>query len=250
MCLLNILAFLIKHEMKKLILILTILLICISSFAQYQYKELNYDLKFGFIKGGEANFTTRDTLIDNNYKLHIKLHGYTVGLANALYGVNNEYESFVDSVAFLPTKTNKNLHEQNYRFYNEVWFNSDSDSAYSKKSGWHKVENGICDVVSMMYHLRFSGKLDSLKMDEIISLPFWDTDNWYPLEMKYKGLESVKTKTGTYMCMRIEPILNPTKLFHKGNPINIWFTNDDQKLPVLMELNFKVGSVKCELKDT
>lgn len=240
----------IKSRMKKLILIFSLFLLNSYSFGQYQYKELNYDLKFGFIKGGEANFTTCDTIIDNNYQLYIRLHGYTVGLTNILYGVNNEYESFVDSVVFLPVKTNKNLHEQNYRFNNEVWFNDESDSAFSEKSGWHQVEDGICDVVSMMYHLRFSGKLDSLKVDDIISLPFWDTDSWYFLKMKYKGNEIVKTQTGKHLCMRIEPIMQPTKLFDKGNPINIWFTNDDQKLPVLMELNFRIGSVKCELKNT
>lgn len=235
---------------KKNIVLIIVLFCGVELFGQFQHEKLNYDLKFGFIKGGEANFITSDTLIGNDERVYIKLHGFTVGLANVLYDVNNEYESFVDNTTFLPSKTNKNLHEQNYRFNNEVWFNAESDSAFSQKSGWHKVGDGICDVVSMMYHLRFSGKLDGLKEDQIIKLPFWDTDNWYFLEMRYMGIESVRTKTGTLQCIRIEPIMKPTKLFDKGNPINIWFTDDDLKLPVLMELNFRIGSVKVELKDT
>lgn len=233
----------------KLIILFFTLLYNLQLFAQFKNEYLSYDLKFGFLKGGEANFTACDTIINNNYRFYIKLHGFTLGLADLLYDVDNKYESFVNSVDFLPYKINKNLHEQNYRFYDEVKFYNESDSAYSLKLGWQKVESGMCDVVSMMYHLRFSGKLDGLKINDIISIPFWDTNNWYVLKMQFKGVESIKTNRGRQQCLRIEPLMKPSKLFHEGNPINIWFTNDYSKIPVLMELNFKVGSVKCELKE-
>jgi hypothetical protein len=33
----------------------------------------------------------------------------------------------------------------------------------------------------------------------------------------------------------------------KKMPLTIWITNDAQKLPVMIQFNLKVGSVKCEL---
>jgi hypothetical protein len=235
--------------MKQLIILLYLILCSTFAQAAFPYEILNYELKFGFIKGGEASFIARDTIIDNQSKIHAQLHGYTTGFANALFGVNNFYGSIFDSETFLPESTTKNLSEQRYRFENRVEFNHLEQSAYSQHSGWHQVEAGICDVVTLMYNLRFSGRLDGLVRHDIFTLPFWDTDSWYMLEMRYMGLEQVKTKNGTFECIRIEPIITRGKLFDSGNPINIWFTADEKKLPILMELNFKVGSVKCELKD-
>ncbi len=217
--------------------------------ADFKHETLHFNLRFGFIKGGEATFVTRDTVINNQSKIYGELHGYTTGLTNALFGVNNYYGSIFDRETFLPETATKNLSEQRYRFENLVEFDQAGKSAYSQRSGLHQIESGIVDIVSLLYNLRFSGKLDELEVNEIFAIPFWDTDKWYMLEMRYMGVEMIKTKSGIFECIRIEPIIKTGKLFYPGNPINIWFTADEKKLPVLMELNFKVGTVKCELRD-
>jgi len=215
--------------------------------AKTHHENFSFDLRFGIIKGGEATYNAKDTLIDGKRKIFTTLHAYTTGFANLLYGVNDSFESVVQPVTLLPVSSTKQLHEKDYRFSEHILFNHETNMVYSNRNGWHQVEAGICDVSTMIYHLRFSGKLNALKKGQIIEIPFWDTNEWYMLSMKYMGVETVKTRLGSFSCMRLEPMQVSGRFFNKKNPINIWISNDYRKLPVLMELNFTIGSVRCEL---
>jgi hypothetical protein len=232
--------------MRKLVTIAT-LLICNSLFAQVCPEKLSFELRFGFIKGGEVIYQT-DTVCSNNQKeIHAYLHGYTTGFAKALYGVDDQYESYINADSLLPTVSYKNLHEKDFHLKEEVTYNHNEGVAISKKSGKHNVKKGICDISSLMCNIRFTGKLDNLKPSQVIEVPFWDTDEWYMLKLKYTGTEKVNTYMGMVDCIRLEPQEIAGRFFNKHNPMNIWVTNDTKKLPVLMELNFTIGSVKCKL---
>lgn len=220
------------------------------SMAQKTYDNFTFELRFGWIKGGEATYLIRDTLIGGQKQLYARLHGYTTGFAHALYAVNDRFESILSPDDLLPFHSSKNLKEQNYRFTEMVSFDHDKGLAISNRSGTHFVEEGICDISAMIHHLRFSGRLDHLRKFEIIEIPFWDTNEWYPLRMRYTGKETIETNLGLFECLRLEPMEVSGRFFNKTNPVNIWITNDARKLPVLMELNFSIGSVKCELIKT
>lgn len=221
----------------------------ICLYAQPEYEKLLFDLHFGLIKGGEAVFVIGDTVVDNNKVKYALLHGYTTGLANWLYSVNDRFESIICAEKHLPKKSVKKLEEQKYRFYNEVTFDHETEKAFSKVSGWHQVESGICDLSSLIYNIRVSDKLNGLSPGQLIKIPFWDTDEWYILELKFSGIEHVHTPMGNFECIRLEPQKISGRFFNRYNPMNIWVTNDFKKLPVLMELNFSIGTVKCILRD-
>jgi len=140
------------------------------------------------------------------------------------------------------------LKEKSFRFDEEVTFDHENEVAFSKTSGYHEIKSGICDVSALMFHLRRSGKLDNLRLNQLIEIPFWDTNEWYMLKFKYTGIEKINSPFGKIECIRLEPQQIAGRFFNKKNPINIWVSNDYRKLPVLMELNFNIGSVKCELK--
>jgi hypothetical protein len=233
--------------MKRAIFIVS-MLFCNSLFAQLNPEKLSYELRFGFIKGGEVVYQTQLVNSNDRKEIYAFLHGYTTGFAKRLYGVDDQYESYISNDNFLPSKSFKKLHEKDFRLNEEVTYNHDEGFAISKRSGKHKVKKGICDVSSLMFNLRFSGKLDHLKLYQVIEIPFWDTDQWYMLKLKYTGTEKIETCVGKVDCIRLEPQEIAGRYFNKKNPMNIWVTNDNKKLPVLMELNFSIGSVKCELK--
>jgi hypothetical protein len=234
-------------KMNKIAIILLLLLFYFPG-AGANSEKFIYEIRFGFIKGGEAFYQTTETHEDNSNVIHAKLQGKTTGFANILYAVDDCFESYINKENLLPNKSFKILKEQKFRFSEEVTFNQEEEVAFSKNSGWHDVKSGICDVSSIMYNLRFSGKLDHLKLNQVIEVPFWDTDEWYILKLKYTGTEKLNTSLGKKECLRLEPQKIAGRFFNKKNPMNIWVTNDLNKYPVLMELNFTIGSVKCELK--
>jgi hypothetical protein len=225
------------------------LLFCNTLVAQVHNERLMYDLRFGFIKGGEAVYQIKESIENDTDNVHAILHGYTTGFAQALYDVDDSFESYISSVQYLPSKSLKKLKEQNYRFNEEVTFDQEKEIAFSKNSGWQEVKCGICDISSIIYYLRFSGKLDHLSINQVIEIPFWDTNEWYMLKFKFTGIEILNTMLGKKECIRLEPQEIAGRFFNKKNPMNIWITNDSNKWPVLMELNFTIGSVKCILKE-
>ncbi|MDA3879477.1 MAG: DUF3108 domain-containing protein [Prolixibacteraceae bacterium] len=215
--------------------------------AQNTNEHLKFDIKFGMIKGGEVFFQTSDTLVSNIYATNARLHGYTTGFAHMLYKVNDSFESIIDKSNNYPIKSFKNVSEQNYRFNNEVHYYHHRDSAWSKETGWHHIEPGVSDVSALFYNLRFSGILDTINRGDTISLPFWDTGEWYYVDMIHDGIEIIKTNFGKRECIVLKPLNIEGKFFSKIDPMVVWLTNDQQRLPVLMKLNFNIGSVKCVL---
>jgi hypothetical protein len=233
---------------NKTVFILTLFIFSVSV-KQLHSEKLFYDIRFGFIKGGEAVYQVNEIPGNNNNEVHAELHGYTTGFAKKIYGVDDYFESYINKNDYLPTKSFKKLKEKNFRFNEEVTFDQENEKVFINKSGFQGVKKGICDVSSIMYHLQNSGKLDHLRLNQFIEIPFWDTGEWYMLTLKYTGTEVIKTCLGKKECIRLEPQKIAGRFFNKRNPMNIWITNDSKKLPVLMELNFTIGSVKCELKE-
>ncbi|HKI88276.1 MAG TPA: DUF3108 domain-containing protein, partial [Draconibacterium sp.] len=89
--------------MKKiLIILLSVLFASTTVFAKKE--SIQFDLKFGFIKGGEASFVISDTTFNNQKAIQYHLVGRTTGLTNALFGVNDEYITTVDAKTLLPLK--------------------------------------------------------------------------------------------------------------------------------------------------
>jgi len=223
------------------------LLFCNSLIAQHYPEKLFFELHFGFIKGGEAVYQTNLIDVDNQEEIHSELHIYTIGFAKKLYAVDDSFESFIGKDSLLPHKSLKKLKEKNFFLDEDVTYYQEDKNVYSKNIGWKTVNAGICDVSSLINHLRFSGKLDNLRINQIIATPFWDTNEWYMLKLKYTGTEKINSKMGKIECLRLEPQEIAGRFFNKRNPMNIWVSNDSLRLPIKMELNFSIGSVKCDL---
>jgi hypothetical protein len=225
-------------------------LLPILSISQNVHESLKFDIKFGFIKGGEVYFKLSDSTYQDSEVLNARLYGYTTGFAHMLYKVNDSFESIINKSNLYPIKSTKKISEKDYEFYNEVQYYHHRDSAYSHETGWHEIMPGVCDVSSLFYKLRYSGILDTLKKGDIIDLPFWDTGEWYIVEMKYGGTETIKTNFGKKECMVLKPLNIDGKFFNKKDPMVVWLTNDKRRLPVLLKMNFNIGSVKCELVES
>ena len=125
--------------MKSKIL-LFLLLAFVGKLSADPLEEMEYILRFGFIKGGRATLIAEKDKLNKKPTIHYKMRGRTTGLVDKIYEVNDVYESWVDPETFLPEKSIRNVKEQKYRFYDEVTYDHENDSVFSQKSGYNKVE--------------------------------------------------------------------------------------------------------------
>jgi len=71
----------------------------------------------------------------------------------------------------------------------------------------------------------------------------------FPIKVNYLGKEEKKVKSlGRYPAIKVNPQLVVGEVFKKGDIMHIWVSDDDNKVPLLIESPISVGSVKAVLK--
>ncbi len=227
--------------------IIFVLLLFVQNTTRAEEQErLEFIFRYGFIRGGKATLTSTDTLFNNKSAVHLKVHGRSVGMLDVLYKVDDIYESWVNPENSRPLKSIRNVREGNYRYYNETLFYYDKDSALSQRSGWLSVPNDISDMLSVVHYIR-NGLKEKLKEGQPFLLPLWHHDKITNMKIKYVGKKSLRTRFGKINCMVFSPQLEKGRLFQKTNAIKIWISDDVNMVPLLLDIDIKIGALKCEL---
>ena len=71
------------------------------------------------------------------------------------------------------------------------------------------------------------------------------------LYFRYLGKENVKTRNGKeYRCHKVSVYLLQGDFFPEGEKMKVWFTDDQNHLPVQVETEILIGTVKALLLET
>ncbi len=240
--------------MKTIDILILIIIIFFSYFeleaqskhAIFKDKEyLKYEMSYGWITGGVASLTLNKTTFEGKTVYHVKAVGRTVGIANAVFKVEDIYESYFNTVTCKPYKSKMSLKENKYRNYNEVWYDHESKTLHSKKSGKHDIKvDDIFDIVSSFYRLRQSvGKL--YKGQKIVIHTYFHDEPW-DMVVIYKGIEEIKTKFGRLKCMKFKPLVEEGT-FESKDALDIWISADKNRIPIRVKMKLFVGSFKTDL---
>jgi len=210
-------------------------------------EKITYQIRYGFIVGGTTTLSIIDTVYRNKPVFYALAIGETTGMADKIYGVKDIYESWFDKVTNLPYKQIRNIKEGHYKNYNEVTYNRKGNTVHSELSGVHSVPEKILDLASTFYYLR---RIDFSKMNEgdVIFVNIYFADEIFPFRLRYRGIETVKTKFGMINCFKISPVVEVGRMFKKDDDLTIWFTDDDNRLPVMVRMDIRiVGAVFLKL---
>ena len=70
----------------------------------------------------------------------------------------------------------------------------------------------------------------------------------FPLYVRYLGKEQYTSTTlGKFNCIKFRPLLVEGSIFRKGEHMTVWVTDDENKLPLYIETEIIVGTVKVSL---
>jgi hypothetical protein len=211
-------------------------------------EKLTYKLHYGIITGGNATLTVEEKNYDNKKVYYAKAYAKTTGLTNTLFPIEDSYESYFDKKSGLPYKAVRNISEGGYKYYSEDFFSASDTTVKNKKHGRKKIPVNTLDMVSSLYYLR-SIDVDTLRKGDVINFTTWFSDEIFPFYLRYKGKEIVETEFGKIRCLRFDPIVEPGRIFKSEDDMSFWVTDDENLVPVLIEFDLIVGSVKCELID-
>lgn len=208
---------------------------------------LTYSLDYGFITGGKGIMSVKDTLIKGIPVLHVVARGETVGMADALFRIRDRYESYIDPSTDLPVKSVRSIREGRYRYYDEVLYNHDSSFVISKKAGVKPVPSKIQDILSAFYYARNFKFNENLKQGEIIEIMTYFSNELFPLRIRFRGIETIKTKFGKIECYKFSPVTEVGRAFKTEDDMHVWISRDNNRIPIKISFNLVVGSFTCNL---
>lgn len=217
-------------------------------------EDLKYTIKYGFIKGGEGHFFVQDTIVDGRNVEHITIAGITTGLADAIFEVRDTYETYMDRETQLPLMSYRKVHEGKYRYFDCTTYDNDNGSVSihkqtrkGEKDTTELVNGKMRDIVSALYYARNNNFNSNMNIGDTISYDTYFSGKVYPMSVRYRGMELVKTKWGKVRCYKFSPVCEVSSSFKSKDDMNMWISADDNRLPIKLEFKMFVGSFTAEL---
>ena len=68
------------------------------------------------------------------------------------------------------------------------------------------------------------------------------------MKVRYQGKDEIKTKFGRIKVLKLNPIMPNNKFFKGENSINIWVSDDVNKVPVKVKVDLWIGSLDMDIK--
>lgn len=207
-----------------------------------------------WVEAGSATFSVYDEKISTLPVYHFKGEGSSFTKYDWFYKVRDTFESFADTAELKPFRYIRNSNEGGNKVYNDNYFDFRRGVAhYTGIDKKNRIAKDTCrinactkDVLTMIYYARCLDFSHSKPGDKIPVDVYLD-GKVYAQYIRYVGRETIPTFLGTTPCIRFSPLLISGTIFKEGDEMNVWVTDDENRIPVYIETPIVVGSVKVKL---
>lgn len=110
------------------------------------------------------------------------------------------------------------------------------------------MKTGTHDVLSAFYYCR-ALDFSNLKVGDRFPVNFLLDDSVYVSLIEFAGREEVIINMGKFRCLKFKPMVATGKVFSQPYPMDIWISDDLNRIPILAKSAVIVGSVKLELTE-
>ena len=209
-------------------------------------EKLTFDVKYGFVTAGIAEMSIpKTTTIAGRDVYNITFQVNSVPAFDPFYKVRDRYETYLDVKALFPWRFEQHIREGGYKRDFAAFFDQRRGVAKTSEGSYDIPEN-VNDIVSAFYLAR-TFDYTQMQPGDKVHLENFYKDKVYPLDVVYKGKETISVEAGTFNCIIVEPLVEEGGLFKSEGNIVIWLTDDALKIPVKVKTKVIVGSIDAEL---
>lgn len=249
---------------KRLNLLAFFVVIIGQSFAQncsvdyFPFKDgeqINYDayynLKSIWVAAGKVRFSVTDTIYKGEKCFHFDGKGKSLKSYDWFFKVRDHYASIASKENLVPRRFVRKVNEGGYKiFYDYHFNNNETAKVYQSRTdttNQNKIKIPKCsfDVMTAVYYARtldFTG----LNIGDTIPLTFMIDKEIYNVHIRYTGKGVVKTMDKKkYNCIKFRPMLIEGTLFEEGEFMEVFVTDDKNRIPIYIEAEIIVGKVKA-----
>ncbi len=205
---------------------------------------------------GKLEIDLQEESLDYRAVLHARAQGKTLKRYDWFFKVRDVYESYLDQNTLRPVKFLRQVREGGYQKDLQYTYDEDGDSLtidFHQAQGHMRQENerrkiNLCtqDLLSAFYYLR-SMNLESLEVEDIVPVELVIDGDLFPVHLKYLGLEMVDGEIGDVECLRFEPLLLEGDVFTDGDKMEVFVSNDENLLPIMIKSDLSIGTIKVYL---
>lgn len=211
---------------------------------------LKYRIHYGIINAGIAELRVAETTTRNQRKVyHMIGTGRSVGMAEWFFRTRDRYESFIDAEAMLPWEFIRDVDEGGYIIKRHLKFdhyNQRAVETLDEPDQSYPIIQYAQDMLSAFYYARCMKTEDLEPGDELPVNMFLDYED-FSFKLKFLGYDVVKTPWGRVRCKKLIPVVQEGRVFSDKEGLTLWVTDDENKIPVRLEAELVVGSIKMDL---
>lgn len=257
--------------MRNLLLIACFLL-CVSAYSQDDCVELKPSFEAGesltyevtynwgalWTEAGSVTFSVEDQELDGKDVYYFKGEGGTYPKYDWFFKVRDKYEAWSDQTSLKPEKFVRQVAEGSLVMYNNYTFNQKQNDALVRwftskknKTGSETITYPECsfDVLSAIYYCR-NIDYSQYEVNDTIPLTLILDKQVETTWIRYMGVKTLTTRDEKEVeCIVFKPLLIEGSIFSGGEEMEVWVSNDENKVPMYIESKIIVGTIRVHLMD-
>ena len=167
------------------------------------------------------------------------------GFFSRFYKVRNLIASTWDERGHYSWHYEEDRHEGGKRSKSAIAFDHARHEALYQDGTHVPIPPQVQDALSSFYYTR----LQALPVGGSVVFDYHASKKSQPLQVKVLGRERVSVPAGNFACVVIEPVLRAGGIFRTNGRLQIWLTDDERRMPVMMKSKVSVGSISVVLTD-
>ena len=214
---------------------------------------LKFRVHYGFVTAGFATLEVapKSKYVKGRPCHHILFKGFTSPTFDVFYKVRDTYESYFDEEALLSWRFNRTIKEGGFSSYSETHFNHYEGKAHyydkNKRHTKYDIPSHIQDVISAFYFARTRYQHNKLKIGDRINMRNFIDRKTFALEARLQKKETIKVNGTKYKALKFDLLIDESGLITDGSKIKFWISDDANKIPLRIESELVVGSIKADL---
>ena len=199
-----------------------------------------------YVNAGTANFKTTEETLNAKPVYHTVGTGWTNSRYDWIFKVRDRYESYYDKQTMMPVKFVRNVNEGKYKKSQTAVFDHSNGTVSTEENKQVPISRCTFDIISALFNVR-SLDFDKMPTNSKIAFDMYLDGEVYHMYLRYLGKETVNTQLGTFKAIKVKPLLLKGNVFKAGEKMTAWISDDDNHVPVRIESDLTVGSIKVDL---
>lgn len=213
--------------------------------------------RFGIVNAdiGVADISLDTLRISGRKCFHCDLYGKTIKIFDRFFRVREDFDSYFTCNGLIPVRFTRDTQEGSYSAKNEFNYMWDAENPYIDASVFTSsigetkaleipLDRCTFDLPALFFYAR---NIDMSKVKANVKHPmtFVIDDDVYNVYFIYKGKETVRVPGfGTFRCLKFAAKLLEGEVFKGDNDMDIYISDDLNRLPVLFSADIRVGNVQ------